>query len=243
MVAILVGNIPVYQSDLGTDVENLRFKIRDDKLATSGYPEADGVVCSGAAGLFKHRYLQAEYPDRSVIRYPAGTILDIPTVAQDAINDGAVCVHLEGEEWTFIPPSFMPGNPEPNYVEYPVDAGVAQVETGVTNYTSDLLGGIRVKYKVELFPNQILTAIKQCLTDPEIGTFPCTAGSQIKPRHLTVRARREGNRQIARKTLPAEAGGADILLCAAQLLATGYCVSYKGESARNVQVLLNITAA
>lgn len=243
MVAILVGNIPVYQSDTGVDVENLRFKIRSDKLEVSGYPEAEGVICSGAASLFKHRHIQAQYADRSVIRYPAGTIADIPNVAQSAINDGAVCVHLEGEEWTFIPPSFMPGDPEPNYVEYPVDAGVAQIETGVANYTSDILGGIRVKYKIELLPNQILTAVRQCLVDPEIGTFPCTAGSQIKPRHLTVRARREGNRQIARKTIPEQAGGEDILNCAAQLLATGYCVSYKGESARNLQVLLNITAA
>ena len=153
MVAISVGVIPNYVSDPGLAYPNLRFKIRSDKLGLLGYQPAPDNICSGGGSLFKHRYVLAEYPDRSKIRYPVPVPDGAEFVAAAAIADGAVCVHLEGEEWTFIPPQFA-GVAGGNFVEYPIDDGPAQIDSGVIDYISDLLGEIKVKFKVELLPTE-----------------------------------------------------------------------------------------
>lgn len=236
MANLTTGLIPNYTTDLGTAVENLTFKIRADKLGVTGFAQAPQGVCAGTGRIFNPRALIGEYPDKSKIRYPVANFLTLAAQVQTILLDGAVCVHLDGESWAFIPPNFL-NNADPTRTAYaPQPAGVTQIETGSYDYTSDVIGEVTAQYKMEMLPAPLFNAAKGCLANPVIGTTPCTLTGQISPRHLTVIANREGGGTFARKTFP-ETRGDDVLDCGESLLGVGLCVRYKGESVRNVQIL------
>lgn len=234
MVKMTTGQIDTYTDDLGRAVPNYRFKIREDKLPVSGFNAAPDGICLGGSGVFKHRHLLAEYPDGSAIQYPVANFLTLAAQLAVIIGDGANCVHLVGESWSFIPPNLL-GGAAPTRTEYPEQPdGKTQIETGTFEYTSDVLGAVTARYKMETDPDAIFQAVKGCLANPIAGTTPCTITGQIQPRSAVVIANRVGGKQYARKTSP-QGRGAPIIDCGTALLGVGLCVRYQGESVRNIQ--------
>lgn len=238
MPNIAIRQIDAYTTDLGTTIENLRFKIRIDKAdAPIPYSVSNTGICSGGGSLFSPRALIAEYPDRSKIRFPMATPNNINLFASVAllIADGAVCVHLEGEKWTQLPSNIVGGIPTRTEYALPT-TGVTAIETGIYDYNSDILGAVTPRYKLEVNPLAVSQAVLSCLANAQEGSFPCTINNVITPRALTVIAAKQGGGQIVRKTNPQNTGQ-DVIDCAANLYQAGFCVSYKGESIRNVQAL------
>lgn len=236
MANLVNGRFATYTTDLGTTVDNLGFKIRRDKLGVSGGIEAPAGVCLGLSRLFKPRALIGEYPDRSKIRYIVPNFTTLVAQIQVIIADGAVCVHLDGESWSFIPNTFL-GNTAPNPATYaPQAPGVTLIETGSYDYTSDSLGETKGRYKMETIPAELFTAAKNCLANPVVGTAPCTISGQTTPRAISVVANRTGGGTFVRKTYP-QTRGAAVVTCATAMLGVGICVRYKGESTRNIHLL------
>lgn len=240
MPTMVVCEIPTYLDDLGNSYSNLRFKIRADKQGVSGFDVAVGNnVCGGGGSLFQFRAVVAQYPDGSTIRYPVSVPASagVRSISDAAIADGAICTHLDGEKWSFIPPSLVGGSP--NRSSFVVPTGFADKEVGEADYTSDVFAGsVAIRYAIELRPTAIADAVRGCLANPVPGeSLGCTTGSQITARYLQVEARNSAGGAIVRKTKPQNVGD-DVGLCAAALYAVGHCVRYKGESARNVNLLL-----
>lgn len=232
-----MGEIPVYSDDLGRAVPNYRFKIRGDKLPVTGFPVATVASCGAGGGLFTSRGAIAEYPDGSTIKYPIDNPNNSITVIQAAVADGAVCVHLEGERWSFIPPSFA-GAAGGNQAPQVVNVGFADKETGLFTYNSNVAGaGLNTRYAIEISPDAISNAVRSCLTAPVPGTFPCSLNGLVKPRHLTVLVNKLGGGQIARQAKVSD-WGIPVRTCAAALYAVGFCVKYQGESIRNAHLIL-----
>lgn len=237
MANITTREMAVYATDLGTTIDNFGFKIRTDKADGPLTYQPRAAVCSGGGGLVKPRALVAEYTDGSKIRYPIpqpnSTLIFAATAV--LIGDGAVCVHLEGEEWTQIPPNIV-GVTSVTRTAYDVPTGFTEIETGSYDYLSDGLGSVNPRYKMESNPPAIFQAAKACLSTPIVGTFPCAINTVIKPRELSVVANKTGGGLIVRKTHPASVGN-DVFACAASLFTVGFCVKYKGESIRNIQAI------
>lgn len=237
MVKMTTGQIDTYTDDLGRAVPNYRFKIREDKLDVSGFNAAPDGICLGGSGVFKHRHLLAEYPDGSAIQYPVANFLALVGQVVTIIADGANCVHLIGERWSFIPPNLLGGAAPTRTVYAEQPDGKTQIETGTYDYTSDVLGAVTARYKMETNPDPIFQAVRGCLANPIAGATPCTITGQITPRFTTVIANRDGGKQYTRKTSPQERG-APIIACGTALLGVGLCVRYEGESVRNIQNLV-----
>lgn len=238
MPSIARRQFATYTTDFGTEYDNYQFKIRQDKgEVISTYIDAENQVCSGG-NLFKPRVIVAEYPDRSTIRYPVNnsTQAAIRQAATEALNDGAVCVHLDGESWAVVPPSIL-NDAEGNRQAYEIPAGPALKQVGRYDYTSDLLGPVQGRYIFEINPLAVSQAVLSCLANPEEGSFPCAITNLITARSLSIIANNANGGLIVRKTMP-ETAGADVVTCGENLLAAGFCVRYKGESARNLQVLI-----
>jgi hypothetical protein len=237
MPNIAVREMAAYATDLGTTIENFGFKIRADKADGPLNYTLRASSCSGGGSLVKPRALVAEYADGSKIRYPIpqpnSTLIFAATAV--LIGDGAVCVHLEGEEWTQIPPNIV-GVTAVTRTAYDLPTGFTEIQTGSFLYLSDGLGAVNPRYKMEQNPPAIFQAAKGCLSQPVVGTFPCAINNVIKPRELSVVANKNGGGLIVRKTHPASVGN-DVFTCAASLFNVGFCVKYKGESIRNIQAI------
>ncbi|MGD1909081.1 MAG: hypothetical protein ACFB0C_24260 [Leptolyngbyaceae cyanobacterium] len=238
MPNIAVGEIPVYTTDLGTAVNNLRFKMREDMLiAHSGFPVAANNVCSAGGGLFTPRAIKVDLTDGSSIRFPVANPANIATaMAAFRTIPGFACAHLEGERWRFIPPALV-GAAGGNNTEYNIPDGPTTIITGSADYTSDLIGPTNVRFKMEAEPAAIYVAVFSCLENPVIGTAPCSPTAGIQPRKLTVDARNDNGGTISRLTKPQTFGG-DVVDCAQTLYGVGLCVRYRGESARNAHLLV-----
>ncbi|MDX2215294.1 MAG: hypothetical protein SFY66_18665 [Oculatellaceae cyanobacterium bins.114] len=237
MPNMAVGLIPTYSDDLGRAVTDVRFKIRGDKLQVSGFGLAPAGGCTGTGNLFTLRHAVAQYADGSTIRYPIDNPVNTITVVQAAVADGAVCVHVEGERWSFIPPNIV-GAQGGNQQTYVVNPGFADKETGLFTYNSNIVGaGVNARYAIELSPTNISDAIRGCLTAPVVGTAPCSLAGGTTPRYLTVLANKLGGGQVARQAKVSD-WGLPVRTCAAALYAVGFCVKYQGESYRNAHLVL-----
>jgi hypothetical protein len=237
MPNIAVGEIPVYGTDLGTAVPNLRFKIRQDMLTFSGFPAAQNNVCGAGGGLFTPRAIKVDLTDGSSIRFPVDNPANIVAEIQQlrGLPDFA-CAHLEGEEWRFVPPGFV-GATGGNNTPYTLPAGATNILTGSADYDSDVLGPTNIRFKIEEAPLDISTRAFNCLANPVVGSQPCSPSAGIRPRELIVEAINSNGGSIVRKTKP-ETWGGDVVTCALSLYQAGLCVRYKGESARNVHLLV-----
>jgi hypothetical protein len=229
-----------YVNDFGVAIDEFQFKIRQDKGGViSTYEDSTSTVCSGAGNLFKPRTIIAEYADRSTIRYPVPepTIPSVRQTATEALADGAVCVHLDGESWSVVPNSILNDAPG-NRIAYTIPDRAAIKEVGRFSYNSDVLGPIEARYSFEVEPLPISQAVLSCLGGaPEAGSFPCSLARVLTTRGLVVIANNVNGGQIVRKAATSSVG-AEQRNCGENLLGVGYCVRYKGESARNLQILV-----
>jgi hypothetical protein len=231
--------LAVYTTDLGTAVPNLRFKIRADYgPVIPGYDPAPNSACGAGGGLFTPRAIKVDFDDGSSIRFPVANPSNIALFIQQLRTNlpGFACAHLEGERWRFIPPAAV-GAPGGNNTGYDIPAGVTDVRVGSADYTSDLIGPTNIRYRFEGNPVPIAAEVFNCLANPVQGTQPCSPSAGIQPRELTVEAINNNGGSIVRKTKPQDWGG-DVVACAARLYGVGLCVRYRGESARNVHLLV-----
>ena len=240
MPNIGVAELAVYTTDLGTAVPNLRFKIRDDMIPVIPfYTRAQNNVCGAGGGLFTPRAIKVDFTDGGSIRFPVANPTNIPLFIQQLrtnLSATFACAHLEGERWRFIPPAAV-GAPGGNNTGYDIPIGVTDVRVGSADYNSDLIGPTNIRYKFEGNPVPIAAEVLNCFANPVQGTQPCSPSAGIQPRELTVEAINNNGGSIVRKTKPEDWGG-DVVDCAARLYGVGLCVRYRGESARNVHLLV-----
>jgi hypothetical protein len=271
-----------YQSDLKVGgvngqglYNNYSFKMR------AGYSDCYGdgrylpntTTCACSPGkLFKPRALIAKFSatvsgaalsrNCATIRFPVATPTNalIRLMVNDLKACGAVCIDLDGEEWSVVPPSLAGYTPTQKIFSLPVGVRSPKVSGSMPNYSSDGLAGnqvIGVRY--EASPIDLTGAV---LGDPPTpgGVFElchgtleqnaaCAGGASIQPRRAIARAKgvdaTVGSAvsgaplsQLVRQMpirLPA-----DILECIKTLgnVQGVECVGYKGESIKRIDLLI-----
>jgi hypothetical protein len=270
------SDIPIGGSNNTGLYNNFTFKLRggyDDCFApNSGITTNTGSCFCPPSNLFKPRVLVAKFavttpPPAGTLSRDCATVRFPVALPQEALIRawvtalkacGAVCVDLEGEEWSVIPPSL--GNYTPSGDLFTLNLGVVapKISGVMSTYDSDGLGtNQKVPIRYEATPIELTGAT---LGDPPTpgGTFrrchgafedsvACAGRSSISPRKIIIKARgtTAGGgilgippSQIVRG-LPIELKS-DVLTCIRDIgNITGVnCLGWKGESIKRIDQLL-----
>lgn len=241
--------MPVYKSDLGISYDNVRFKIRDPLAgllqSCAGYKSPKTSVNCGFTRLLKPRALIATFDDGARVRYPIPEISILSKCAKDLLNGGkVVCLDLDGEEWYTVPP--QTGDYTPKFQNFNLAAGKAKKITGIMEYKSDVLGGVNLRWQMEEDPTKITKIAQDCVNDK--GFNACAVRIPIRARHVIFKStgrklQSQSNpdfvhlQKIVRKYPVDGIGG--VCECIKKLGNESECVGYKGESIKNLHLLLD----
>jgi hypothetical protein len=249
-----------YQSDLGARYANFPFKIKAGfEDCADGYtiPASRNCLCS-TSSLVSPRALVATFGDAvradracAKIRFPIP--YNSPAVIRAAITMlkacGAVCIDLDGEEWSVVPPAL--GNYTPSFEPLILPTGgFSSKKSGKVGYNSDAFDTLqKVKVATEDAPAQgfpdllaLVTTIQNCHGEPD-DKIVCLL-SDIKARHAMVKgtvntATGEPAKSFARKAPIASNLPEGIRECISLLgnHQSVQCVGYKGESIPRIDLL------
>jgi hypothetical protein len=230
--------IATYTTDFSTEVRNLSVKILEGyatKIDEYVNRTTENPCPSG--NLFRPRALVATFEDGTKVRYPIGNRNNLVARARQLISNGAICVDYEGEYWPYVPSTIL----RANYRSSPLDGftndGSKTVGTFV--YTSDILGNIVQAFAIESEPNVLANSAISCLNNVTYGSGFCT-GTQS----LNVTARRFRGKGLVsgntRRTYSRDIKVSDQnpTSCGTSNAPNYYCLSYIGESIKNLHLLL-----
>lgn len=248
MAPIQSKNVPSYTSDFTIVYNDIRFKLKAGRVAdgqTCGDYEDPpaGVVCGGTGNLFKMRALIATYVDGEKVKFPVSTNAKIvPCIQTLKAVEGVVCIDLEGEEWGVVPPLLAGYTPVNTVYTLPTKEK-SDKTTGSFDYTSDISGLIGDKFAIEENPTEISSKLLGCLAARR-DKDKCVLGAGIKARHVIAIA----NGSYEDKPAGILGGAiirkgkvsllANVLDCIRAVGDVTLCVGYKGESAKNVHLLV-----
>lgn len=240
--------MPVYTSDLGIKYDEFRFKIRDPLgtmiIGCTGYVVPGDTISCGFSQLLKPRALVALFDDGARVRFPIPTIGKVAECAKKLLeNKKIVCLDLDGEYWSLVPPQV--GDYKPKFQNFNLAAGKANKLTGTMQYKSDALGEIDLRWQMEEKPEKITKIAEKCINSK--GSNSCAVRIPIRARHVIFhstgrKVMDSGNKafhvqKIVRK-YPVDAIGG-ICDCLKKLGNESECVGYKGESIKNLHLLLD----
>lgn len=228
--------MPTYTDDFGNTYENVGFKIKDEYTDSInlGYQPRQTQLCSATGGLFSPRALVATFEFSGIaqkIRFPVPSPEDIADAIEQLLGV-AVCLELEGESWSFLPPTRFGYNSANTQYTLPQDSSK---ESGTFGYSSDVLGAIRAKYASEQEPAAITGVGLGCAEDRQENTVCSTTLTGFKTRRVIAVARNINGGQIVRQ-FPVT-GRATLASCVSSFTNLVACVGYQGESVKNIQVL------
>jgi len=247
--------IETYITDFGTEVKNLGIKILDgyaDKLgnplqggganqdAEYAYRVAENPCPSG--NLFRPRALIATFEDGTKVRFPIGSRSNLVKRAKQLLNNGAICIDYEGEYWPYVPSTLILNT---RYSTQPLGGFTndGSKTVGVFDYQSDILGTVVQPFAIESVPPILVATAIACLSNVVYGSGFCTG-----VRSLNIKARRFRGKGLV-QGLPLGSGrktySRDIKIsslnptnCGAANAPNYQCLSYIGESIKNLHLLL-----
>jgi hypothetical protein len=231
--------IEEYTTDFGTKVKNLGIKILEgyaDKV--SEYTERTEENLCPSGNLFQPRALIATFEDGTKVKYPIGDRSNLVARARELLSNGAVCIDYEGEYWPYVPSTLILGI---SYRSTPLGGFTndGSKTTGTFNYQSDILGTVVQPFAIESEPAGLVTTAIACLSGIVYGSGFCTS-----TRSLNIKARRfRGKGLVAgtnRKTYSRDIkmSSPNPTNCGAANAPNYYCLSYIGESIKNLHLLL-----
>jgi hypothetical protein len=231
--------IDKYITDFGTEVENLSIKILEGYAEkVSEYVERTTENPCPAGELFRPRALIATFEDGTKVKYPIGDRSNLVARARELLSNDAVCIDYEGEYWPYVPSTLIQNT---NYRAIPLGGFTnnGSKTVGTFNYQSDILGNIVQPFAIESEPAVLVTAAVNCLSDVVYGSGFCTGA-----RSLNLKARRfRGKGLVAgdtKKTYSRDIkmSSTDPTSCGAANAPNYYCLSYIGESIKNLHLIL-----
>jgi hypothetical protein len=231
--------ISKYVTDFGTTIENLGIKILNGYAAklTEEYTARKNSLCSNSH-LFRPRALVATFADGTKVRYPVGERKNLIARAKKLIESKAVCVDYEGEYWPYVPSTLLGVNYRSSAMEGFSSSGKKTV--GSFSYTSDILGDIVQTFAFEAVPEELLKIAVKCLKDVSLSSGGFCKGSRsinIKARRFRGKGFVKGNiKRIYTRDI--KLSGQDPTECGKSNAPYYYCLSYIGESIKNVHLLL-----
>lgn len=242
--------MPNYKSDLGFDYKNIGFKLKAGRAnlgaGCGAYTDKTNSFCP-SPNLFKPRAIICTFVDGERVRFPVSD----PSLITSCIqvlkkNVNIVCMDLDGESWGVVPPTL--GKYTPTNTAYLLPTGKRSDKvTGSYDYTSDVLGLVGDKYAIERDPEPISTALLGCLENKR-DKDKCVLNAGVKARYVIVTANGQtqidngGGGTVVTPTTIIRKGKVskteDIINCITAAGNVGLCVGYKGESIRNVHLLV-----
>ena len=231
--------ISKYVTDFGTTIENLGIKILNGYAAklSEEYTARKNSLCS-SSHLFRPRALVATFADGTKVRYPIGDRKNLIARAKKLIESKAVCVDYEGEYWPFVPSTLLGAN----YSSSPMDgfSNSGKKTVGTFSYTSDILGDLVLPFSFESVPENLLKNAIKCLKNASISSGSFCKGSRsinIKARRFRGKGLIKGNTKRI-YTRDIKLSSQDPTGCGKDNAPYYYCLSYIGESIKNVHLLL-----
>lgn len=231
--------MPTYVSDFAGEFTDVKFKLkrgRSDLGQDCGnYAAPINQVCSSSARLFSARALIVTFQDGEKVRFPVSDPANI-TACATALKaaDGVACIDLDGEEWGVIPPTV--GNYTSNSDAYELTLGQKSEKiNGSYDYTSDVLGTVGDKFAIEQEPIELSGSFMDCIANPR-DKDKCVITVGVKARHIKIIANGLDGSSIVRKGKVSLIG--NIPTCIQAMSDKVLCVGYKGESIKNLHLLL-----
>lgn len=230
-----------YVSDLGLIYKNVRFKMKGGRseLAEGCETYDDPIgICPTSRLIKQLRALVVKFSDGETVRFPISNPVNIADCVRHFLAITSVeCIDLDGEEWGVVPPTLGGYTPVTTVYSLPT-GGKADKATGSYDYTSDVIGLIGDKFAVEDNPEPLATQLLGC-PENKREKDRCVLGAGIKARHVLAIANGAGGSVIARKGKVSSVDS--VLSCISAVGNRVLCVGYKGESIRNVHLLINPT--
>jgi len=231
--------ISKYVTDFGTTIENLGIKILNGYAAklTEEYTARKNSLCS-SSHLFRPRALVATFADGTKVRYPVGERKNLVARAKKLIENKAVCVDYEGEYWPYVPSTLLGVNYRSSAMEGFSSSGKKTVGSFI--YTSDILGDIVQTFAFEAVPEELLKLAVKCLKNVSLSSGGFCKGS----RSISIKARRFRGKGLVKGnikriyTRDIKLSSQDPAECGKDNAPYYYCLSYIGESIKNVHLLL-----
>jgi hypothetical protein len=230
--------IEEYTTDFGTKVKNLSVKILEgyaDKINEYVSRTAENPCPFG--NLFRPRALIATFLDGTKVRYPIGNRNNLITRARQLIASNAICVDYEGEYWPYVPSTIIGSNYRSSPLGGFTNSAVKVVGTFI--YTSEVLGVIVQPFAIESEPNILAQSAIACLNNVSYGSSFCT-GAQS----LNIKARRFRGKGLVmgqtKRTYSRDIKVSDLdpYNCGNVNAPNYYCLSYIGETIKNLHLLL-----
>lgn len=240
--------MPEYYSDLNILYKNFRFKIKDAPtyvraFGSCGNYEAPLDLPCNTNFLLEPRKLIVTFKDGMKMEFPVYKPAEVTKCAEKILkHKDVICLDYEGEEWYVIPPTVGKYKPKKLNYELPRNEKAEKI-SGYAKYESDALGDTVVKFAVEKAPDAVSKIGLACLPNREEPG--CNFGAVIKGRHVIFKAKgaavKAGSevfhqQKIVRKFQVADLK--DLCTCIRRLGNESECVGYKGESIRNLHLLL-----
>lgn len=230
-----------YVDDFGTTHENLPVKIQKDapQLGVIYAARQDGLC--GSAKLLSPRYLRVTFSDGRVLKYPMESETIVVTSALLLKSNGAVCMDYVGEKWNVVLGSSVGATL--NFTSSPYSNLVSskEFETGSFDYTSALgitgLQTVKLPYRIPSNDNASLKTCQEAgLTGKAASTGICSGRGIVSARYFTIRANADDGGKVARKALVANKNSLSAV--ASAIASCAACLSYQGESVRNIHSLI-----
>lgn len=238
MARIESKSIATYTSDLGIVYPNVRFKLKAGRTdlvqGCEIYNDPEGI-CPSNGLIRRMRALIITMSDGEKVRFPISTSTNIAACVRALTSQSGVeCIDLDGEEWGVVPPTI--GGYTSYRGTYILGVGSkADKLTGSYDYTSDVLGLVGDKYAVETDPEELSTQLIGCLASRR-DKDRCVLGAGVKARHVIAIANGAANSVIVRKGKVSTVD--TVLSCISAVGNRALCMGYKGESIRNVHLLV-----
>lgn len=239
----------------------------------AGYTERGSGVSCGSTNLFKARRLKVVFNNGKTIEYivPRVELIDDmvkvlkPSLLNNLIpgegDNEAACIHLIGERWSFVPPGQV-GLSQGDFRKTPItgvqDTG-SQKTTYLYKYTSEIptVGEINTSFAVhidsETLRNCQVEGMSNWEAKDQSNPVICrTNGLGISPRHFIIKTLLEfdsngiipGGKNRFKGVRQAPIDNTGKAKSVARAIADcAYCLGWKGESARNVHLLLGSNIA
>jgi hypothetical protein len=230
--------IQVYITDFNTEVRNLSIKILEGYATKiDEYVQRTTENPCPSGNLFRPRALVATFEDGTKVRYPIGNRDNLVARARQLISNGAVCVDYEGEYWPYVPSTILGAD----YRSTPLDGFTnnGNKTTGTFVYQSDILGNVVQPFIFESDPVVLIDAALFCLENFSYGSAFCT-GAQS----LNIKARRFRGKGLVLSNVR-RTYARDIKVsyknptgCGTRNAPNYYCLSYIGESIKNLHLLI-----
>jgi hypothetical protein len=230
--------ISKYVTDFGTTIENLSVKILNGYAAklNEEYTARKNSLCS-SSHLFRPRALVATFADGTKVRYPVGERKNLVARAKKLIDGKAVCIDYEGEYWPYVPSTLLGVNYRSSAMEGFSSSGKKTV--GSFSYTSDILGDIVQTFAFEAVPEDLLKVAIKCMDNVSLSSGFCKGS-----RSINIKARRFRGKGLVKGnvkriyTRDIKLSKLDPTSCGKSNAPYYYCLSYIGESIKNVHLLL-----